>query len=87
MHEPYFINVRLEKFSPDFFVMDENIIPASAPMGVSSAPRLEPIIEAYIAALPAEPVSITEENNTLMGMLFTKLELKNEAMPYSNKGE
>ena len=46
---PYFIkdkNVNLMFFC---FKMLVHIIPASAPMGVNMAPKLEPIIDAYTA--------------------------------------
>ncbi len=83
-HAPYLINAKFENFSPDFLVIDENIIPASAPTGVNSAPRLEPITVAYTAAVPAPPALITEAKSMLIGMLFTRLEATKEHAPYSH---
>ena len=65
-----------------------HIMPASAPIGVNSAPRLEPITVANTAGVPAAPPveSIIDENSTLIGILLIKLEAKNEAVPYFKTG-
>ena len=59
------------------------MIAARAPTGVSSAPRLEPMMAAYTAGCvtTAEAFAITGQNSTLMGMLLIMLAVRNEAIP------
>ena len=46
---PYFIKSKNVYFISYFFIKDVNIIPASAPIGVKNAPKLDPIIVEYVA--------------------------------------
>ena len=61
--------------------MELNIIPASAPTGVKYAPMLEPIIAPKTAGSPPPDSAITEENSTLMGILFNTFAAKKEVTP------
>ena len=57
-----------------------HIMPASAPMGVKHAPKLEPTTVAYTAAEEAPPERMAEYN-TLIGMLLMRFAERNEVMP------
>lgn len=46
---PYLINPTKENLTSYFINKAENIMPAKAPRGVKKAPRLLPIIVAYVA--------------------------------------
>ena len=63
--------------------MEHHIMPASAPMGVRHAPRLEPTTVAITAEMGAVLCKI-EEYSTLMGILLFRFAAKNEVMPYSH---
>ena len=71
-----------------FFNMLLHMIAARAPTGVSSAPRLEPMIAAYTAGCVtiADAFAITGQKSTLMGMLLIMLAVRNEAIPYEYSG-
>jgi hypothetical protein len=71
---------------PLFFNMLNHINPANAPMGVKNAPMFDPIIDAYTAPNPAPPPDITDENNTLIGMLFIKFAVNADTTPYTKIG-
>ena len=68
---PYFINLENVIFIPFLRKRFDHIMPASAPMGVRHAPKLEPITVAYTAAEEAPPERMAEYN-TLIGMLLIR---------------
>ena len=72
------------KFISLSFSIDSHIIPAREPSGVNMVVRLELIIVAKLA-INEEPVGnvvITEDINTLIGILLIRFPNKNENMPY-----
>ena len=71
-----------------FFNILLHMIAAKAPTGVRSAPRFEPTMAAYTAGcvMAADAFPITGQNNTLIGILFIMLAVRNEAAPYENSG-
>ena len=75
MTAPYLMNSPKEKWMPLCFKMLIHMIPANAPIGVSKAPKLEPII--VLKTLTKLPSKILL-NIKDIGMLFTKLQAKVE---------
>ena len=75
MTAPNLMNSPKEKRMPLCFKMLIHMIPASAPIGVSKAPKLEPII--VLKTLTKLPSKILL-NIKDIGMLFTKLHAKVE---------
>ena len=75
MMAPYLMNSPKEKWMPLCFKMLIHMIPANAPIGVSKAPKLEPII--VLKTLTKLPSKILL-NIKDIGMLFTKLHAKVE---------
>ena len=63
-----------------------NMIPASEPTGVRSAPKFEPIIVAYIPNKFDPPWERIDEKRAVIGMLFITLEKRKLKGPYSKTG-
>ena len=68
---PYFINSPKEKRTPLCLRMLIHMIPANAPIGVSKAPKFEPMMT--LKTLTRLPSRILLNINDI-GMLFTKLQ-------------
>ena len=75
MIAPYFINSPKEKWTPLCLRMLIHMIPANAPIGVSKAPKFEPMMT--LKTLTRLPSRILLNINDI-GMLFTKLQAKVE---------
>ena len=71
MIAPYFINSPKEKWTPLCLRMLIHMIPANAPIGVSKAPKFEPMMT--LKTLTRLPSRILLNINDI-GMLFTKLQ-------------
>ena len=71
---------------PFLFSIELYIMPASAPIGVNNAPKLEPIIEAYKPWYNAlsPNVETRELNSALIGILFITFDAKKDNTPYLN---
>ena len=78
---PYFIKLGKEKSIPWLFTMFIHIIPAKAPTGVKTAPRLLPMTVANNAPFPAPAPFKIAQNSTLMGILFNTLQARKDAPP------
>ena len=74
--DPYFIKSKKVNFISYLLNKFENIIPASAPIGVKNAPMLLPMILANIALkyCPSLKATGVFENKMLIGMLFITLD-------------
>lgn len=83
MITPYFIKSKNPYLTFCLAIKPVNIIPAKAPIGVKNAPIFEPIIEAYTAWVVSKGVGIfgITLKSTLIGILFIKLQAKNEEKP------
>lgn len=71
MTAPYLMNSPKEKWMPLCFKMLIHMIPANAPIGVSKAPKLEPmIVLKTLTKLPSKILLYIKD----IGMLLTKLQ-------------
>ena len=80
---PYLTKSTNENFTSYLFTKEENIIPASAPIGVKNAPMLLPITLAYIA-LSCKEIGKEFgklENKILIGIKLMRLEANKEEYP------
>ena len=81
---PYLTKFRYDNLTSYFLSIDVHMMPASAPLGVINAPKLEPTTLAYNApdkALPLSP-SIIGQKSTLIGILLIKFADKYDVTPY-----
>ena len=80
---PYLTKFRYDNLTSYFLSIDVHMMPASAPLGVINAPKLEPTTLAYNApdkALPLSP-SIIGQKSTLIGILFNIFDDRKDKVP------